>query len=116
MTRPNVMVNGDVQPMGDADYAQWMIDTAPRDLVPTPTIPRLQFKSLLDGAVGVSKSETILTVPKFLLIYAGAENMDYADVFDTTDDGEPGYAKQLVAAGIVTQEESDAFEAAWPRS
>jgi hypothetical protein len=81
-----------------------------------PTIPRLLFKDTMVAALGASLTETILMIPKFLLIYAGAENMDFADVFDTTDEGEPGYAKQLVFAGIVTQAQSDAFKAAWPRS
>jgi hypothetical protein len=82
---------------------------------PIPTIDKMTFTRLLTTVLGDTLAQAILTAPRFMIILASAFNMDYSDVFDETDDGQPGYAKQLVAGGIVTQAQSDAFEAAWPR-
>lgn len=114
--RPNVNVNGEVRPMNDAEYTQYLIDAAPPTPTPIPTIEKMAFTRLLTSVLGDTLAQAILTTPRFLIVLASAANMDYKDVFDVTDDGAPGYAKQLVLGGVVTQQQSDAFEAAWPRT
>jgi hypothetical protein len=82
-----------------------------------PTIKKLQFRDALASVLTKEGADALITgSPEILSVYAGATDMDYSDVFVTTDEGEPGYALKMLAAGAVTQAQVDAFEAAWPRA
>ncbi|KPF84458.1 hypothetical protein IP70_15615 [alpha proteobacterium AAP38] len=87
--------------------------------VPLPSLKKMVFLSLLVSALGEggqARAIAILSNGPLLLVFAGAEKIDYLDVFVGIDGdpAQPSYTAQLLAAEAVTEAEVAALLAAWP--
>lgn len=84
-------------------------------LRPAPTLGKSAFAQVLRGAVGDALAVTVLTTPEINLTLTLAGQVDWTDIFASANGG-PGYAQQLIDAGIVTSAHVAALREAWPLS